>query len=140
MAVSKRVTEGSFALEVKGTAVTFRPARSTDDKADCYTAIEAVAMTTNAVEAAKELKLGLNNYSWRIADYRSEVAHKPSVVLEALKAGDAAMFMQWVVSKKGTSFPSYYILLGMKPREAVAATSTALKRPTAEAPKALKRK
>ena len=139
MAVS-RVTEGSFALEVKGTAVTFRQARSTDDKADCYTAIEAVAMATNAVEAAKELKLGLDRYAFRIVDFRSEVNHKPSAVLEALKAGDAAMFMQWVVSKAGKSFPSYFILLGMKPRVAVAATSTALKRPIAEAPKALKRK
>ena len=140
MATVKRVTDGSFALEVKGTAVTFRPARSTDDTADCYTAIEAVLMATNAVDAAKELKLGLNRYAWRIADLRSDTDHRPSVVAEALKTGESALFMQWAVSKAGKSFPSYFVLIGMTPREKVATSSTALKRPTAEAPKALKRK
>jgi hypothetical protein len=138
---SKRVTEGSFALEVKGEAVTFRPARSTDDTADCYTAIEAVLMATNAVNAAKELKLGLNRFAFRIVDLRSETDHRPSVVAEALKTGESALFMQWVVSKTtGKSFPSYFVLIGMKPRETAAVTSTALKRPVAEAPKVLKRK
>ncbi len=140
MATVKRVTDGSFALEVKGTAVTFRPSRSTDDTADCYTALEVVAMATNAVDAAKEMKLGLNRYAFRIADLRSDTDHRPSVVAEALKAGESALFMQWAVSKTGKSFPSYFVLIGMKPREAAATTSTALKRPTAEAPKALKRK
>jgi hypothetical protein len=140
MAKANRVTEGAFVLEAKATAITFRPARATDDKADCYSPAEVSAMVANAVDAAKELKLGLDRYAFRIVDVRSETDHRPSVVTEAAKTGDTALFMQWIVSKAGKSFPSYFALIGLKPRETAPATSTALKRPVAEAPKALKRK
>lgn len=135
-----RVTEGTFALEVKGTSVTFRPSRSTDDAADCYTVSEAALMTANAVSAGTEMKLGLNRFAFRVVDLRSESDHRPSVVSEALKNGDVGLFLSWVVSKAGKSFPSYFVLLGMKAREAAPVTSTALKRPVVAAPKALKRK
>ena len=141
MAASHVVTTGAFVLDLIQGNIGIRPARSTDDPADCYGPQDAGKMVEDGFAHAVNLKCGFNQYSFSIAGKKNDTAIKPSVLMEAHKAGKPLFLSQWRVTKKGSKFEAFFIIVGTEDkRPAATPAKAALKKPVAEAPKALKRK
>ena len=135
------VTEGSFVLDVIKGNIGFRHARPTDDKADCYGPEDAGKMVEDGYAHAIELKCGFHQFSFSINNVKNNIAIRPSVLLEAHKAGKPLFLQQWRKTQANRSFLAYFIVVGTEDKRPVeTAAKTALKKPVAEAPKALKRK